>query len=114
MRKGIILTVVLAVLGLFFVSCQGTPKTTAHGKENIGYLQITGDVGEMQSVTVIIDDTEPFTATVNDNSRRNVKNKYTYKIAVGAHDIEVRYNDRIITKRKIFVSANEIKVVEVS
>ena len=114
MRKGIILTVVLAVLGLFFVSCQGTPKTTAHGKENIGYLQISGDSSEMSTVTVVIDDTEPFTANVNDNSRRNVKNKYTYKIAVGAHDIEVRYKDRIITKRKIFVSANEIKVVEVS
>lgn len=114
MKRGIILTVLLAVLGLFFVSCKATPKTTSHGKENIGYLQISGDSSEMSTVTVVIDDTEPFTANVNDNSRRNVKNKYTYKIAVGAHDIEVRYEDRVLIKRKIFVSANEIKVVEVS
>ena len=125
MKRGILLASFLALIAFVFASCQATPRTTSHGLENVAYLQITSvkayeytatdEVEERtpRIVTVVVDDTEPFQAKVNDAKKRSVDNKYTYKIAVGAHDIEVRNGDTIIAKKKIFTSANEIKIVEV-
>lgn len=103
--------------GAFFasflsISC-GSLKTTAHGLENISYLQIVGDSGTYEKVTVVLDDTISFDALVNDNTQRTVKNEYSYKITVGAHDIEIRSGETILTRKKIFASANEVKIVEV-
>lgn len=125
MKRFVKLLFAVGLIGILFVSCQATPKTTAYGKENVAYLQIEsvhaydyevtdeGQIAVTRIVTVTIDDTAPFQAKVNDAKTRSVKNKYTYKIAVGAHDIVIRSGDAIITTKKIFTSANEVKIVEV-
>ena len=95
-----------------FLSC-GSLRTTAAGMENVAYLQIAGDPQTYNVVTVVLDGKDSFEAKVNDNKERSVKNEYSYKISVGAHDIEVSYGGNIIMSKKIFASANQVKIVEV-
>lgn len=111
----------LSLVCLLFAACHATPKTEAHGIESVAYLQLvssnaynaTAEETSARTVTVVIDDTEPFAAQVNDKGQRTVSNAYSYKIATGAHNIEVRSGDKIILRKKIFASANEVKVVEI-
>ncbi|MBQ6779820.1 MAG: hypothetical protein IJP62_01170 [Treponema sp.] len=91
----------------------GSVRTTSAGSENVAYLQIAGDPWQYDKVTVVLDGKDSFEAKVNDSHQRAVKNEHSYKIAVGAHDIEVRYGGAVITKKKIFASANQVKIVEV-
>ena len=102
----------LACVCVSFIACESA-RTTASGMETVAYLQISGDTGRYDTVTVILDGKDSFEAEVNDIQQRAVKNEYSYKIAVGAHDIEVLSGGNVILKKKIFTSANQVKIVEV-
>ena len=118
---------VLAAASLFAMSlfsCMSA-TTVSHGLENVAYLEIMGDTNKYKTVTstknggteflhrvqVVIDGGESFDADVNSIKNRAVENKYTYKIATGAHEIEVSFEGAVVSRTKIFVSANQTKII---
>lgn len=109
--KNILFVLSLIFLSLFFAGCYSA-KTTSMGLENVGYLQITGDTEKYSEVTVTVDGKNSFTAQVNDNSQRAVKNEYTYKIAIGSHTLEISCDGKTILVTKMFSSANQKKVID--
>ena len=108
----VLVTLALSVACTVFIACESA-RTESHGLENVAYLQISGDSRMYDKVTVVLDGKDSFEAKVNDSRQRSVKNEYSYKIAVGAHDIQVLYRGEVITQKKIFTSANQVKIVEV-
>ncbi len=112
-------TLTILLCAILFVLCFSTSLTscstvqsTAHGEENVVYLQIAGNIKTYETVQVIVDDLEPFEASVNDNTKRATQYKYTYKIATGEHDIKVLYNGELLKSAKVFASANQVKIIE--
>ena len=101
-----------AFVAMVCIGCTSA-RTESHGLENVAYVQIVGDTQTYGKVTVVLDGKDTFEATVNDRSQRSVKNEHSYKIAVGAHDIAVSHGGTVITQKKIFASANQVKIVEV-
>ena len=107
----------LAVAALSFLSGCRSAQTTSHGLEDAAYLQISGDTSRYKTsngsvVSVILDEGTPFLANVNPSKKRAVKNKYTYKIAKGAHEVEILFDNQTVLKTNIFTSANQIKIIE--
>ena len=112
MRSLAFAVLAVACVCVSFIACESA-RTTASGMETVAYLQISGDTGRYDTVTVMLDGKDSFEAEVNDIQQRAVKNEYSYKIAVGAHDIEVLSGGNVILNKKIFASANQVKIVEV-
>lgn len=114
-------TLALAILScaaLMFFSCKSA-ATTSHGYENAAYLEIMGDAskygvsGQSMAVQVVLDKNSDlqFDAQVNSISNRAVRNKHSYKIAPGAHEIEILFNGTSLVRKSIFASANQTKIV---
>ena len=113
-----------ALFSLSLFSCMSA-TTVSHGLENVAYLEIMGDTSKYQTVTstksgateflhrveVVIDGGEMFEADVNSIKNRAVENKYTYKIATGAHEVEISFKGSVVSRTKIFVSANQTKII---
>jgi len=101
---------VLAVGAALLVSCTGV-KTTANGLENESFLEFVGTPKIYEGgVIVNIDDKTTFTAEVNKDHADRPKGK-VYAISTGTHVVTVSYNNSVIFKKQIFVSAQETKKV---
>lgn len=101
---------VLVICLIFFTSCGGI-KTTTSGLENETYLEFVGTPSKYSGgVSVNIDDKTNFTAEVNKDRARQTKSK-AYAISTGTHVITVTYNNVIVCKKQIFVSAQETKKI---
>ena len=94
-----------------FLSCESA-KTTVHGIENVGYLQVAGNTQMYTTVEVSIDDGKSFSVDVNNIKQRSTKYKYTYKISTGSHNVKVSLDGKTLVYQKIFVSANQMKIIE--
>ena len=117
-------SVCVLFLAMSFFSCMSA-TTVSHGLENVAYLEIMGDTNKYQTISstksgateflhrvqVVIDGAEPFDADVNSIKNRAVENKYTYKIATGAHDVEISFEGNVVARTKVFVSANQTKII---
>lgn len=109
---------VLSCAAFMFFSCKSA-VTTSHGYENAAYLEIMGDASkygvssQSMAVQVVLDKNSDlqFDAQVNPVSKRAVSNKHSYKIAPGAHEIEIMFNGTTIVHKSIFLSANQTKIV---
>ncbi len=113
MRKFLcIIPVLCAFAALFLVSGCESAKTVSYGKADVGYVQFVSAT-KYSSVKVVFDDSVTITARVNSSKDRIVENDSTYSVTPGAHAIEVfdKKGDSIL-KKKIFVSAQEIRTVE--
>lgn len=101
-----------------FISCKSA-VTTSHGSENVAYLEIVGNSSNYgvsirsMVVQVVLDENDDlqFDAQVNPISKRAVSNTYSYKIAPGAHKIEILFNGRSLVKTNVFASVNQTKIV---
>lgn len=105
MKKIIFLfTISLIVLA----GCTGV-KTVSTGLENESFLVFIGKPGNYSGgVDVTIDDKSTFKAeVVKDHADRPKGN--VYAISTGKHVVTVSYNDNVIFKKQIFVSAQETK-----
>jgi hypothetical protein len=101
---------IIAISLTFLTSCSGT-KTVTKGLENQSFLEFIGNPSNYKGVVdVNIDDKTTFKARVNkDHSDRPKGN--VYAISTGVHVITVTYNNNIIFKKQIFVSAQETKKI---
>ena len=106
------IAIVFAIfLCALFSSCMTNARTESHGKEDVAYLQIVSS--SYGKVDVVLDGEHSFRAETNKSGVRSTSNKHTYKIAPGAHDIEISADGKVIFSKKIFASAGEVKIVEV-
>jgi len=106
--KKIILAFTIGLM--FLTSCTGV-KTLSTGLENETYLEFIGKpVDYKGGVDVNIDDKSTFKADVNKDHANRPKGK-VYAISTGTHIITVSYNNIVIFKKKIFVSAQETKKI---
>tara|TARA_B100000809_G_scaffold220164_1_gene227770 strand:+ start:198 stop:548 length:351 start_codon:yes stop_codon:yes gene_type:complete len=101
---------------LLFTNCTGV-KTVSSGLENESFLEFAGDPRDFAGgVDVNIDDKITFKAEINkvrrnspDHAKRP-KGK-AYAISTGAHVVSVSYNNTLIFKKKIFISAQETRTI---
>lgn len=102
---------VLAIGLVILSSCTGV-KTLSTGLENESFLEFIGKPSSFSGgVDVNIDDKTTFKAEVNKDHADRPKGK-VYAITTGTHVITVTYNNNIIFKKKIFVSAQETKKIK--
>lgn len=111
---------ILAVLILTIVlnGCTGV-KTTVGGLDNESFLSFHSDKKEIFSSTVNVKlgDNTTFSAEVN-KMRRNSTNfekrpkGKVYSIKPGANTIEISHNGKLIYRKKIFISNQETKIIQ--
>ncbi|MDR2130186.1 MAG: hypothetical protein LBP56_03310 [Odoribacteraceae bacterium] len=107
MMKKILLVAFLSVAA---AGCTGV-KTLSTGLENEAFLEFVGNPNKYgNEVTVTIDDKNTFSASVKKQHSDRPKGT-VYAIATGRHTVSVSYNDQIIYRKQIFVSAQETKKI---
>lgn len=106
--KGILF--LLAIGMIVLTSCTGV-KTLSKGLENEAFIEFIGKPGSYSGgVDVNIDDKTTFKAEVNRDNTDRPKGK-VYAISTGSHKVTVFYNNNVIYKKQIFVSAQETKKI---
>ena len=101
-----IITIGLIVL----TGCTGV-KTLSTGLENESFLTFIGKPNNYSGgVDVNIDDNITFKALVNKDHADRPKGK-VYAISTGTHTVTVSYNNEVIFKKQVFVSAQETKKI---
>lgn len=107
MKKAIF---ILVLSFLFLESCGGI-KTASHGLESESFLEFIGNPSNYKGgVDVIIDDKTSFKAKVVKDKRNKVRGE-VYAISTGTHLITVSYNNSVIFKKQIFITAQESKKI---
>jgi len=107
MRK-ILLVIAVGLISL--TGCTGV-KTLSTGLENESFLAFIGKPSNYNGgVDVNIDDKSTFNAEVNKDHADRLKGK-VYSISTGTHIVTVTYNNNLIYKKQIFVSAQETKKI---
>ena len=111
MKKRLLIFVSVVI---FLSSCGGI-KTSTFGLENESFIEFIGrPIDYTDGVDVKIDENISFKADVNKDTKRNVakaKGGKAYVISTGTHIITVSYNNNVILKKQIFVSAQETKKI---
>lgn len=101
---------IIAIGLVLLSSCTGV-KTLSTGLENEAFMEFIGKPNNYSGgVNVNIDDKSTFTAEVNKDHSDRPKGK-VYAISTGAHIVTVSYNNIVIFKKQIFVSAQETKKI---
>lgn len=112
MKKFCITLLLVSLMAVAFTSCSSTRSVTST-KSNDGYIQIIGDkTVYSETVIITVDNKASYEIDVNDITNLTIKNPATYAIAPGAHMIEIEYNGVVVLNKKIFISSQEINVVE--
>ena len=101
----------ITAIGLMFLTnCTGV-KTLSTGLENESFLEFIGQPSKyIGGIDVILDEKSNFKADVKKDHANRPKGK-VYAITTGTHLISVSYNNNIIFKKQIFVSAQETKKI---
>ena len=106
--KNLSLGIVISLM--FLASCTGV-KTVSTGLENEAYLEFLANPDNFKGgVDVNVDDKINFKAEVNAEHLDRPKGKI-YAISTGTHTISVSYNQKVIYKKQIFISAQETKKI---
>ena len=101
---------VIAIGLIFLTGCTGA-KTLSTGLENESYLEFIGKPSNYNGgVDVNIDDKSTFKAEVNKDHADRPKGT-VYAISTGTHIVTVSYNNNVIFKKQLFVSAQETKKI---
>lgn len=92
-------------------SCGGI-KTSSSGLENQSYLEFLGIPSNYsEGIQVDVDKQTHFEAKVVKEKITRTK-ETVYAISAGTHNITIKYKGKVIISRKIFVSAQETKKIE--
>lgn len=101
---------VLVVLMFILNSCGGT-KTSFQGLENESYLEFLGNPGNYtDGVDVIVDDKPSFRAKVYKDKVGRMRGEI-YTIKTGRHKLKVKYQNKLIINKEIFISSQESKKI---
>lgn len=101
----------IIAIGLTFITgCTGV-KTLSTGLENESFLEFIGNSSDYNGgVDVNIDDKTSFKAEVNKDHADRPKGS-VYAISTGKHIVTVSFNNNVIFKKQIFISAQETKKI---
>ena len=110
MNKKIFVIISTLIVVLSLISCATNSKTVTSTKDNVGYLQFVTKNGK-EAVNVIVDNEIAIVAETC-NSTKAVRNENTYAISPGSHNISVSYNGNVILNTAVFISAQNVNVVE--
>jgi hypothetical protein len=100
----------IAISLIFLASCTGV-KTVSKGLENEAYLEFLANPDNYKGgVDVNVDDKITFKAEVNAEHIDRPKGK-VYAISTGTHTVSISYNNKVIFKKQIFISAQETKQI---
>lgn len=95
---------------IFLTGCTGV-KTLSRGLENESFLEFIGKPSNYSGgVNVNVDDKTTFKAEVNKDHANRPKGK-VYAISTGTHVVTVSYNNSVIFKKQVFISAQETKKI---
>ena len=103
---------VLFALPLILFGCKANyPVAQQSGKEDMAYLLfISSDEYAGKKVQVIIDDAQPFMAKVIKQKNANRKGTQ-YGVSTGTRALKVCCDGKIIYKKKLFLSTQEVKQI---
>lgn len=103
----------LAALPLLLSACRAHfPVAQESGKEDMAFLLFVGQKQfGGQTVQVSIDNAAPFTAKVVKAKKSNRRGTQ-YGIATGTRDLKVTADGQILYQKKIFVSTQEVKQIQ--
>lgn len=110
MKRQLLKLVCALALPLLFTACK-TPVAQQSGKEDMAYLLFVSP-GEYagREVTVVLDNQEPFTATVVKEKSSKMKGTQ-YGVKTGTRNIKVTSGGKTLYQKKIFVSTQEVKQI---
>lgn len=112
MKKFFLSLLMVSLIGISFTGCYSTKSVTST-KSNTGYIQLVGNKQVYTGTVIItIDDKASYEVDVNSDTDLAVKNPATYGIAPGAHFITVEYDGTVVVSKKVFITAQQISVVE--
>ena len=101
---------IIAIGLVVLTGCTGV-KTLSTGLENEAFLEFIGKPNNYSGgVDINIDEKSTFKAKVNKDHADRPKGK-VYAISTGVHVVTVSYNNIVIFKKQIFVSAQETKKI---
>jgi hypothetical protein len=101
---------IIAIGLVVLTGCTGV-KTLSTGLENEAFLEFIGKPSNYSGgVDINIDEKSTFKAKVNKDHADRPKGE-VYAISTGVHVVTVSYNNIVIFKKQIFVSAQETKKI---
>lgn len=107
------LFIILAAVSLAALTGCESAKSASYGVSNDGYIQFCGNTSTYtDQITVTLDDTTNFKATVNSTDEIKIRHSNTYQLSSGPHTIAVSYNGKEILTKKIFISGQSVNIVE--
>ncbi len=107
MRKILSLT---AIFLIFLTGCTGVKSVTS-GLEDEAFLVIEGDPAKYGEVLVKVNDDIEFTAKVNKPNANRPKGE-VYAISPGSHIVSVSSNGQVVYRKKIYISTQETRKIE--
>lgn len=111
MKKNIFITIASVAIMLFASSCYQV-RTYSTGLSNDAVLEFVGNPSNYKGgVDVTIDDVTKFKAEVKKDNAESPKG-YVYSISKGTHVVNVSYNGVALFNKKLFVSPQETKKIE--
>lgn len=108
---------ILVAAALMMCSCGVGSYTVSSGKPDEGQLSFTTPEKKSYDVVVYVDGASYKVQAVNEKvfrAERNIKktSQNTLKVTPGTHDVKVERNGKEVYAKKIFVSAQEHKIVD--
>lgn len=98
-------------IGLTLLFACNSVKTLSTGLESESFLEFIGKPRTYSGgVSVVVDDKNAFKAEVSKSRANRTKSK-VYAISTGKHTVSVSFNNNLIFKKQIFVSAQETKKI---
>lgn len=99
------------VIGFLFIASCGGIKTSSQGLESVSFLEFIGNPDNYSGgVDVLIDDKTSFKADVAEDNRNKMRGK-VYEISTGNQLVTVSYNNKVIYRKQLFMSAQESKKI---
>jgi hypothetical protein len=103
---------IIILILLLITSCSGL-KSSSYGLENKGYIKIIGSKADYSSYSdfyMVIDDNTKVQVSVSKDIKKRPEGKI-YKITPGEHVIMIYEDDKLILKKRVFISSQQINKV---
>lgn len=102
----------LFALPILVVGCKANlPVAQQTGKEDMAYLLfVSGNQYAGKQVSVSIDEAEPFSAEVVKAKKANRRGNQ-YGVSTGSRSLKVTYEGKVLYQKKVFLSTQEVKQI---
>jgi hypothetical protein len=100
----------IAIVLIFLTGCTGV-KTVTSGLADEAFLEFVGDPSQYDEVLVTVDEDIEFKAEVNKPNANRPKGE-VYAISPGSHIVSVSSNGEVVFRKKIYISTQETRKIE--